>query len=88
MQGNARGTYGSGCKLPGEYSGMPGELMGMGANCQRNAWKAGECQGNVWEWVYSARGMQGNTRGMHGNTRGMQRTTRGMQGSGCKVLAE
>ena len=49
-QGNARGTYGSGCKLPGE------------------------CQGNVWEWVYSARGMQG--------------TTRGMQGSGCKVLAE
>ena len=74
MQGNARGTYGSGCKLPGEYRGMPGELMGVGANCQGNAWKAGECQGNVWEWVYSARGMQG--------------TTRGMQGSGCKVLAE
>ena len=60
---------------------MPGELMGVGANCQGNGWKAGECQGNVWEWVYSARGMQGNMRGMQG-------TTRGMQGSGCKVLAE
>ena len=43
-------------------------------NCQGNAGNAGECQGNVWQWVYSARGMQG--------------TTRGMQGSGCKVLAE
>ena len=46
-------------------------------NCQgnaENAGNAGECQGNVWEWVYSARGMQG--------------TTKGMQGSGCKVLAE
>ena len=31
-------------------------------------------QGNVWEWVYSTRGMQG--------------TTREMEGSGCKVLAE
>ena len=44
MQGNARGTYGSGCKLPGEYRGMPGELMGVGANCQGNAWNY---QGNV-----------------------------------------
>ena len=40
-------------------------------NCQGNAGNAGKCQGNIWEWVYSARGMQG--------------TTRGMQGSGCKV---
>ena len=46
MQGDARGTYGSGCKLPGE---------------SRNA---GECQGNAWEWVFSARRMQGTTRGM------------------------
>ena len=44
MQGNARGTYGSGCELPGEYRGMPGELMGVGANCQGNAWNY---QGNV-----------------------------------------
>ena len=95
MQRNARGTYGSGCKVPGEYRampvelmgvgakwqgnageyrGMPGEHMGVGVNCQGNAGNAGECQGYVWEWVYSARGIQG--------------TTRGMQGSGCKVLAE
>ena len=95
MQGNARGTYGSGCKVPGEYRAMPVELMGVGAkcqgnageyrgmpgkhmgvgvNCQVNAENAGECQGYVWEWVYSDRGIQG--------------TSRGMQGSGCKVLAE
>ena len=35
MQGNGRGTYGSGCKAPGECRGMQGN--------------AGECQGNVWE---------------------------------------
>ena len=57
----------------GECRGMPGERMGVGINCQRNAGIAGECQGNVWEWVYSTRGMQG--------------TTREMEGSGCKVLA-
>ena len=105
MQGNARGTYKSGGKVPGERRGMhgntgkyrempgermgvgskcqgnagecrgmPGERMGVGLNCQGNARNAGECQGYVWEWVYSARGMQG--------------TTRGMQGRGCKVLAE
>ena len=57
--------------------GNTGECQGnYGSGCKLpgNAWKAGECQGNVWEWVYSARGMQG--------------TTRGMQGSGSKVLAE
>ena len=48
--------------------------MGVGLNCQGNAGNAGECQGYVWEWVYSARGMQ--------------ETTRGMPGRGCKVLAE
>ena len=37
MQGNARGMYGSGCKVPGEYRGIPGELMGVGAKCQGNA---------------------------------------------------
>ena len=42
MQGNARGTYGSGCKVPGDYRGMPGELMGVGAKCE---WNAGECRG-------------------------------------------
>ena len=37
MKGNARGTYGSGCKVPGEYRGIPEELMGVGAKCQVNA---------------------------------------------------
>ena len=46
MKGNARGPYGSGYKVPGEWRGMQGN--------------AGECQGNVWEWMYSARGMQGS----------------------------
>ena len=54
----------------GECSGRPGERMGVGVNFQVNAGNAGEFQGNVLEWVYSARRMQG--------------TTRGMQGSGCK----
>ena len=61
MQGNARGTYRSGGKVPGErrgmqwntgeYREMPGERMGVGAKCQGNAGNVGECQGNVWEWV-------------------------------------
>ena len=62
MQGNARGTYESGGKVPGERRGMPGKRMGVGAKCQGNA---GECHSNVWEWC-SARGMQemlGNARG-------------------------
>ena len=29
MQGNGRGTYGSGCKAPGECRGMPGKRMGV-----------------------------------------------------------
>ena len=33
--------------------------MGVGLNCQWNAENVGECQGNVWEWVYSARGLPG-----------------------------
>ena len=41
MQGNARKTYGSGCKVPGEYRALPVELMGVGAKCQG---KAGECR--------------------------------------------
>ena len=38
-------------------------------NCQVNAGNAGECQGNIWEWVYSATGMQGTTRVMQGRRR-------------------
>ena len=47
-QGNAKGTYGSGCKVPGEWRGIQFECMVVGVKCQGNA---GECQGNVWEWV-------------------------------------
>ena len=72
MQGNTKGTYGSGCKLSGdaenteecqgnagEYRGMPGVRMGVGANCKGMLWNAGEYQGNIWEWVQTARAMQG-----------------------------
>ena len=57
MQGNARGTYESGGKVPGECRGRQGNA-GEGREMQGNA---GECQRNIWEWVYSARGMQGTT---------------------------
>ena len=101
MQGNARGTYGSGCKVPGEYRAMPVKHMGVGA-------VSGECwgiQGIAGEY----RGMPGermgvgvNCQGNAGNAgecqryvwkwvyraRGIQGTTRGMQGSRCKVLVE
>ena len=84
MQGNAgeyrgmpgeRTGVGAKCQAnAGECRGMTGERMGVGVNCQGNAGIAGECQGNIWEWVFSARGIQG--------------TTRVLQGSGCKELAE
>ena len=57
MQGNTRGMYRIGCKVPGECRGMkgnegecrgmPGECKVVGAMCQGNAGFAGECQGNV-----------------------------------------
>ena len=75
---SARGTQVN----EGEYRGMPGERIEVGAKCQGNA---GECQGNVWEWVQTARGMQGNAGECRGNiwewvysAKGMQGTTRGM----------
>ena len=49
IQGNASGTYGSWCKVPGECwgcRGMPGIHMGVGVECQRNA---GDYQGNARE---------------------------------------
>ena len=81
MQRNARGTYERGCKLPGECRGMQENAREtyrseckLPGECRECRGMPGECQGNIWEWVYSATGMQG--------------TTRVMQGSGCKVLAE
>ena len=48
--------------------------MVVGAKCQGNT---GESQGNLCEWVQSARGMQG-----------MQGNARGMYGNGCIVPGE
>ena len=56
---------------------VPGKMQG----------KAGECQRNIWEWVYSARGMQGTTREMKGNAKECQGNVQedancqGMQGN-------
>ena len=58
-QGNAKGTYGSGCKVPGEWRGIQFECMVVGVKCQGNVWEwvqitmgnGGECKGNVLEWV-------------------------------------
>ena len=33
MQGNAGGTYGSGCIAPGECRKLPGECKGAGVKC-------------------------------------------------------
>ena len=43
---------------------MPEERRGMQGN-------TGECQGNVWEWVQSARGIAGECRGMPGERMGV-----------------
>ena len=56
MQGNAKGTYRSGGKVPGErrrMQGNTGEYRGM--------------PGNVWEWVQSASGMLENAVEGQGN---------------------
>ena len=53
MQGNARGTYKSGGKVPGERRRMQGNT--------------GKCQENILEWVQIARGMLGNAGGSQGN---------------------
>ena len=70
MQGNARGMYESGGKAPrdhrgmqgntGEYRGMAGERMGVGAKCQGNV---GECSGRPGERM----GVDVNCQGNAGN---------------------
>ena len=51
MQGNARGTYGSGCKVPGEYRAMAVDLWEWVQSVRGMLGNTGECQGNVWQWV-------------------------------------
>ena len=75
MQGNARGTYWSGGKVPGEcmgmqgnprqYREMPRKRMGVGAKCQRIA---GECRGLQGECM----GVGVNSQGNAGNARECQ----------------
>ena len=77
MQENARGTYESGGKVPGErrgmqgiageYRGMPGEHMGVGAKSQGNAW---ECRGMPGERMGVGTNCQGNAGNYQGNVRG------------------
>ena len=95
MQGNPRGTYGSGCKVPRDYRGMPGELMGVGAKCQGNAREYKGMPGERMGVGVNYQGNGGNAGECQGNAcewvysaREMQGTTRGMKWSGCKVLAE
>ena len=51
MQGNARGTYGSGCKVLGDCMGMPGEreyvqsARGMHGNAGKCMGMQAECKG-------------------------------------------
>ena len=57
MQGNARGTYGSGCKVPGECRGMC-----VGAKYPGNA---GECRGMPGERKLVGGKCKGNGRESH-----------------------
>ena len=68
-QGNAR-----------ECRGMPGERMGVGVNCQGKAGNAGECQGNVCEWVFSARVRVRESMGVGTNCQGNAGGCRRMPG--------
>ena len=68
MQGNARGTYVSGCIVPGEYRELQVECKGAGVKCYGKG-NAKECQGNVRERTQIARGMQGNARERQENVR-------------------
>ena len=69
MQGNARGTYGSGCKVPGECRGMQGNAKETyRSECEL----PGECR--------ECRGMPGEHMGVgvqcEGNAGDYQRNTR------------
>ena len=57
MQRNARVTYGSVGKVPGEYRGISGERMGVGAKSLGNV---GECRGMPGERMGVAAKCQGN----------------------------
>ena len=79
MQGNARGTYSSGCSAR-VMQGNAGEFRGMPRKCMGVYKLPGECREGR-----ECRGMPGECMGVDVYCQG---TTKGMQGSGCKVLAE
>ena len=83
MQSNDRGTNGYVCKVPVECTGMPGERMGVGANCQRMQGMV-ESQCKV-QGEY--RVMQGNARGMHGSGCKVPWECRGMPGESMGVCS-
>ena len=67
MQGNSRGTYGSGCKLPGEYRGMPGELMGVVQTARGMHGKQGNARGTYGSGCI----VPGECRGLRGECKGV-----------------
>ena len=71
MQGNARGTYGSGSKVSGECRGMPGKRMEVDPTCQGNA-------RGMYRYVYK---VPGECMGMHGTECKMPEECRGMKGN-------
>ena len=63
---NNRGIYGSGCKVLGEYRGMPGNARGMyGSGCKEQGKYRG-MPGDLMSGC-SVRGMLGNTGECQGN---------------------
>ena len=95
MQGYARGTYGSGCKMPGECREMQRNARGMhGYVCKVPVESRGmpgvrmgvgaKCQGMKGDGsqckVQSARGIQGNARECQGIAWEWMQSAMGMQG--------
>ena len=81
MQENARGTYESGGKVPGECTRVEAKFQGNAGECRGLQGNTGECQGNIWEWVQSASGMLGNAGECQENVWEWVQTARGMQGN-------
>ena len=98
LQGNARGTYGSGCKVPGECWGMQGNAGNAkgkyGSGCKVPGEYRGtpvelmgvgaKSQGNAGE----CRGMPGERMGVGAKSQGDAGNARGTYWSGCIVPGE
>ena len=71
MQGNAKGMYRSGYKVPGECRGMPGERIGVGTKCQENARECRGMQENARATYGSRCKVPGECRGIPGKSEGV-----------------